>query len=99
MFEVIPNNYYSTYESMYTVYLGTYDLRFSTSLPSINMSVSGIIRNANFSDSTFLDDIALLKLSSPVTLNNYIQVACLPNTSYYPSGIEISAYIVGWGDL
>lgn len=36
-----------------------------------------------------------------MTLNNYIQLACLPSRSksYYPSDVYIDSYAVGWGSL
>ena len=46
------------------------------------------------------NDIALLKLATPVTLNNHIQVACLPTDassfSSYPLP-NTRAIAVGWG--
>jgi secreted trypsin-like serine protease len=45
-----------------------------------------------------LNDIAILKLSQNVTLNEYIQIACLPKSqsNTYP-GTNIPGWIVGWG--
>ena len=45
-------------------------------------------------------DIAILKLSSEVTLNNYIHIACLPQVSSnsYPPANSV-AYVAGWGTL
>ena len=39
----------------------------------------------------------MLKLSSPVTLNNYIQIACLPpvQSTTYP-GVGVTVYAVGF---
>ena len=47
------------------------------------------------------NDIALLKLAGPVTLNNNIQVACLPRNPtdlpfYYPPDLS-TVIAVGWG--
>ncbi len=45
-----------------------------------------------------LNDIAILKLAQSVTLNSYVQVACLPKNkpSSFPSYNQPS-YSVGWG--
>ena len=42
----------------------------------------------------------MLKLTTPVTLNNFIQLACLPTTqsTTYPAA-GLSVYAVGWGLL
>ena len=44
----------------------------------------------------FANDIAMLYLTSDVTLNNWIQIACLPaaSTSYPPMNSYV--YGVGW---
>jgi hypothetical protein len=46
-----------------------------------------------------LNDIGLIRLKNEVTLNKFIQVACLPSysTSYPDNGTDLDAYAVGWG--
>ena len=47
-----------------------------------------------------MNDIAIIKLSVPVRLNKYIQIACLPktqSTNFPPVGSK--AWIVGWVNL
>ncbi len=58
------------------------------------------IKHKSYSDRTLQNDIALLYLESDVTLNNYIQIACLPSASStsYP-GANIVVYAAGWGLL
>lgn len=49
-----------------------------------------------------MNDIAILKLSSPVTLNESIQITCLPNPSnglVYPVSSPVDSWAVGWGTL
>ena len=48
-----------------------------------------------------LNDIGILKLSSEVNLNSYVQTACLPDPSQsgYPVAANQNGYIVGWGTL
>ena len=47
---------------------------------------------------SILNDIALLILDRDVTLNENIQIACIPNASSntYP-GTNVDGWIVGWG--
>jgi len=47
-----------------------------------------------------LNDIALIKLSTNVTLNTFVQVACLPNiqSSNYPVD-QVDIWTSGWGDI
>jgi hypothetical protein len=63
-----------------------------------NFIYNFFIKHENYNDTTYENDIALLKLPYEVTLNKYIQVACLPQqpSSSYPSSNQ-SAWIVGWG--
>ncbi len=75
-------------------------LNQKNTLPSKKYSVAKKIRHPNYSDSTLQNDIALLILSEEVELNNYIQIACLPDRSIslYPTLANIDIFIVGWGD-
>ena len=54
-----------------------------------------------FTDTTD-SDIAILKLSSPLTFNAHVRPACLPpNQDFYPENVEgnVKAVISGWGAL
>jgi hypothetical protein len=57
-------------------------------------------KHSSYSDTTLQNDIALLYLSADVTLNNYIQTACIPTSpsTSYP-GENIDVYAAGWGLL
>ena len=47
-------------------------------------------------------DIAILKLSSPLTFNAHVRPACLPpNQDFSPENVEgnVKGVISGWGDL
>ena len=58
-----------------------------------------LFKHENFSPTTFLNDIAIIKLQSKVSLNNNVELACLPSrtTSFYPSQSYIDSYAAGWG--
>jgi secreted trypsin-like serine protease len=55
-------------------------------------------KHPSYSSTTLQNDIAMLYLSAAVTLNSYIQIACLPTTTStsYP-GVGVSVYAAGWG--
>jgi secreted trypsin-like serine protease len=40
--------------------------------------VASIINHAGYDDYTNVNDIAIMRLASPVTLNSYVNFACLP---------------------
>lgn len=57
------------------------------------------IKHPNYSSETALNDIAILKLASPVDLTRTVQIACLPDESMgdYPSEYNQSVWAMGWG--
>ncbi|CAL1573966.1 unnamed protein product [Knipowitschia caucasica] len=61
-------------------------------------SVDKIISHANYNPETNDNDIALLKLSSPLAFSSTVKPVCLPN-----AGLDLSperqAWITGWGAL
>ncbi|CAF0826359.1 unnamed protein product [Brachionus calyciflorus] len=90
------NRYHSTFESMYTIYLGAYD---KTKLQNTTkMKVKSFILHPNYNDSNYLNDIAIIKLAQKVNVNQQVQIACVPNNSRidYPNE-NVKAYIAGWG--
>ncbi len=62
-----------------------------------NKSFIFIIKHPNYDYFNISNDIAILKLSSPATLNEYVQPACLPvsQSNSYPAANQ-SSYAVGW---
>jgi secreted trypsin-like serine protease len=102
---VFANSFYPTLASSYSVFLGLQDKTSivtsgTYSAPTVKSTVSSFVANPSFNPTYLTNDIALLKLSSPVTLNNYIQIACLPTaqSTTYP-GVGLSVYAAGWGLL
>lgn len=86
---------------MYSVYLGIHDIvdvfAQSFSYPVRKVSVMSFIRHPQFDPVDLKNDIAVIKLRSSVSLDNYVQLACLPKNSVYPSGENV--WTAGWGDL
>ncbi|XP_019747942.1 trypsin-1-like [Hippocampus comes] len=63
-----------------------------------NRSVSLIISHPDFNSSTFDNDVALVKLSSPVTFNNFIGSICLAASgSTFFDGTQ--SWFTGWWDV
>uniref|UniRef100_A0A672NLP8 pancreatic elastase II n=1 Tax=Sinocyclocheilus grahami TaxID=75366 RepID=A0A672NLP8_SINGR len=82
----------------YRVYLGKHNLALSSESGSLAISPSKIIVHENWDSYNIRNDIALIKLSSPVTFTDKISPACLPNSeSILPH--NFSCYVTGWGRL
>lgn len=98
-YNIQGNSNYPSLESTYTVYLGVQDR--NTMSGATAKSVRKIIKHASYDTVNTLNDIALFKLTSDVTLSNRIQVACLPEESEnFPESEGITAsYAAGWGTL
>uniref|UniRef100_A0A8C5GK64 chymotrypsin n=1 Tax=Gouania willdenowi TaxID=441366 RepID=A0A8C5GK64_GOUWI len=64
----------------------------------VSRTIARLISHESFNTTTTRDDIALLKLSSPVTFSNYILPVCLaaPGSTIH-SGEDV--WITGWGYL
>lgn len=68
---------------------------------AIRMPIKSIRIHEKYDDDSYLNDIALLELSSPVDLNNpHINLICLPlkNISIYPYE-QLKSTVAGWGSL
>ncbi|CAH2308074.1 transmembrane protease serine 9-like [Pelobates cultripes] len=81
----------------FMVYLGMYQL-LGNSPHKQSAPVEKIILNQLFTSTGSRGDIALVKLSNPVSYNSYILPICLPGASdNFPSGLE--CWVTGWGDV
>ena len=58
--------------------------------------VIGIVQHENFDMSTVENDIALLKIATPLTFDDYVQPIALPSQGQSSSGDSL---VTGWGDL
>nr|DBA31653.1 TPA: hypothetical protein GDO54_007447 [Pyxicephalus adspersus] len=59
-------------------------------------AVESYILHKRYSPNLKINDIALIKLSFPVTFSDFVQPACLPSTTMDISS-KSSCYISGWG--
>lgn len=93
---VAPTDLQPTIASMFTIYLGIHDLNNLKS--GVERKVSRVDKHEAYNSKIIVNDILLLRLITPVVLNNNIQPACLPDSALatYPTTGTI-AYGVGWG--
>lgn len=64
----------------------------------VSKSVAEIVLHPNYTVYTSDNDVALLRLSSPVEFTDYIRPVCLAaNGSEVSSGTE--TWVTGWGDI
>ncbi|XP_072273030.1 serine protease 33-like [Pyxicephalus adspersus] len=79
----------------YKVYLGLNKLDSNTNY-TIASDIISIILNKNYTKTGSVGDIALLKLASAVTFNQYVMPICLPSSSVtFPCGMD--CWVTGWG--
>ncbi|KAM9346002.1 serine protease 27-like [Symphorus nematophorus] len=80
-----------------TVYLGRDTQQFANPT-EVSRTVSKIIKHPNYVANKFNNDIALLKLSSPVQFTNYIRPVCLAASgSVFDAGT--TCWVTGWGRI
>ncbi|TMS14882.1 JmjC domain-containing protein 8 [Larimichthys crocea] len=89
------------FESTSTVGLEVYLGRDTQRLPNpneVSRTVSLIIKHPNYNPSSFNNDMALLKLSSPVRYTNYIRPVCLAAQSSEFKA-KTPCWLAGWGTI
>ncbi|CAN9515692.1 unnamed protein product [Ophioblennius macclurei] len=82
----------------YRVYLGKHSLDTSNESGSIAISPAKIVVHENWDSARIRNDIALIKLASPVTISDKIKPACLPNSGETLAD-QAPCYVTGWGRL
>lgn len=84
----------------YSIFLGMQNKRERKRDDAV--SVGQVLQHPEYSKLTVQNDIALLRLSEPVELNERVQIACLPLSSDRNNQIDnqftdLPAWAVGWG--
>ncbi|KAG7334873.1 hypothetical protein KOW79_001469 [Hemibagrus wyckioides] len=80
-----------------TVYLGMGSME-GTNPNKQERSASNIIIHEEYNNATKDNDIALVQLSSAVTLTSYVMMVCLAKrNSVFPGGTN--AWVTGWGNI
>jgi len=81
--------------SQITVRLGEHRISTTGETQVVTRSVSRKIEHPNYSDSNLVNDIALLRLSSPVTVSATVLPVCMPPKN--PTYANKVATATGWG--
>lgn len=109
-YDMLPNQFYPTLASRYAVYLGAHNITAALAMSDKASSSRVVVRvravyiqvHPEYNlDGRKLNDIAVIKLEREVELNDYVQLACLPDPkqSGYPTRAGVEAYAIGWGSL
>ncbi|KAL7842053.1 hypothetical protein SRHO_G00237420 [Serrasalmus rhombeus] len=83
----------------FSVRLGDY-LRFKKEDSEVTIPVSKIVSHPKYNPVTVDNDIALLRLATPVKFTNYILPACLPSRSLAERVLHLNGtqtVVTGWG--
>ncbi|XP_034563821.1 chymotrypsin-like protease CTRL-1 [Notolabrus celidotus] len=83
--------------SAWTLYMGR-DTQSGPNVNEVSSSVSQIIVHQDYNNTLFNNDIALMKISSPVSFTNYIRPVCLASNSSQIHN-STSCWATGWGRL
>lgn len=87
--------YFSTSTSGWQVSLGRQNLQ-GKNPNEVSRTVARIILHPNYDSITNDNDIALLRLSSPVKFTDYIRPVCLAaSSSVFNNGTD--SWVTGWG--
>lgn len=77
------------------VFLGR-DTQMGPNLHEVMRWVSKVIKHPDYDPGTHKNDLALLRLSSPVNFTDYIRPVCLAaKRSFFVDGL--SCWVTGWG--
>ncbi|XP_068439572.1 chymotrypsin-like protease CTRL-1 [Clinocottus analis] len=83
--------------SAYILYFGR-ETQSGSNIHEVNRNVSEIIVHPDYNNTLFNNDIALMKLESPVTFTDYIRPVCLAsNSSQFHNATP--CWATGWGRL
>ncbi|XP_061823743.1 transmembrane protease serine 9-like [Nerophis lumbriciformis] len=89
--------FFSTNTSEWSVSLGRQNLQ-GINPNEVSRTVDTIILHPDYDSFTFDNDIALLRLTSPVTFTDYIRPVCLAaSSSNFISGTD--SWVTGWGRI
>ncbi|CAL8102753.1 unnamed protein product [Orchesella dallaii] len=79
----------------YTLVAGEHNLNSNEGTEQ-SRTVASIVRHPNYNANTMANDIAVMRVSSPFTLNTNVRAATIPSASFNPAS---SLTVAGWGTL
>ncbi|KAL1021270.1 hypothetical protein UPYG_G00010980 [Umbra pygmaea] len=82
----------------YRVYLGKHRLNTNNEPGSLAFTPAKIIVHENWDSARIRNDIALIKLETPVSFSDSIMAACLPDSDFVLPH-NAPCYVTGWGRL
>ncbi|XP_037135079.1 serine protease 33-like isoform X1 [Syngnathus acus] len=83
--------------SPYTIYAGWYSLNNFNPHQSVHR-ISSVVIPSGYVEPHDGKDVALVRLSSPLTWSDWIRPVCLPASgTLFPGGMR--CYVTGWGDI
>jgi len=83
------------YPTMFTIRLGEHDW-YTREGSEVDIQVSRVVRHPGYNPRTFVNDIAMLKLSRPVQYTQYIRPVCLPTGN---PQVGSNCVLTGWGKI
>ena len=92
-----PRNNVTTQPEQIVVLSGTAELAEENPSPGLQSAVSAIIVHPDYVDSTYENDVALLRLETPLALGPTRQAIALPGFTSWPANGS-PALITGWGN-
>jgi hypothetical protein len=96
---ITTNKFYPTRASMFTIYVGMHSRDELKHAKLKAYSPAKITVHPEFDWRKIQNDLALIKLNTPIDLDARIQVACLPPSNKMPSYQDKESWLVGWGSL
>jgi len=79
-----------------TIVAGLHDQKQHVAGRAQRVQVQQIFKHEQYNTQTNQHDVAILKLASPVVLNDYVNIACLPSAGTEPA-VKSPVMIAGWG--
>lgn len=89
-------------DDLYTVRIGDLDLRDDNDgVQPVQMGIDRVIIHPQYSTSSTVNDIAIIRLSDEVPLSDYVRPICLPVAPNLRNNNFVRAFpfIAGWGSL